>query len=55
MMNVIMSNADDNEINSALLPNLSIIKPKNGLATAEIKYGMPNMVPAALESMLYFF
>jgi len=38
----------------ALLPILSISKPKNGLVVAEIIYGIPNSLPAVMLSNWYF-
>ena len=38
---------DESIIRRALLPILSIIKPKNGLETADMMYGIPNRYPAS--------
>jgi hypothetical protein len=35
--NVMISNADDSDMNKARLPYLSIINPRNGLEIAEIR------------------
>lgn len=55
LVNAMMSNTEDRQIRRALLPILSIIRPKNGLVTADMMYGIPNMYPAVILSNPYFY
>jgi len=40
-VNAMVRSTDDKQIKKALLPTLSIVKPKNGLDAAEMMYGSP--------------